>query len=253
MEKIIVFFFFISCAVICTNTAPNSNQIIIGDDLIQSIIAAGKTIGLYNKELDTSIPWDLLNKTILAMGYGSQEYSEEASRYINPIQVALLNALHKYFEASQLVFEWTVRASSNLRVYLQAREAKGLLIDTLNAGVIKLSQSINKLDEVASEFDKAYHGITSMMGQLKSDFGFTDQDRLYLIQNFYNISKERVLSAKGNTTATREAIRELKSETESTRNIVFYIPDEKCQLIAESVNKLITQCEEYRRRHGGKN
>lgn len=146
--------------------------------------------------MDKSIPWEDLNKTIEVIGIDYESYSKEARVFISPIRNTLRNALQKYFQASQFVFEWTSHASSVLSVYLQAintKGTKGMVIDVLDDGVVKLSQSVRKLNIVDGEFKKAYIELLSLSDQLKIDFSSES--------NYYrnNIAQTRLTDYAGGT------------------------------------------------------
>lgn len=170
MAKTNAFFLLIFCSVFYKICAVKPNEINIAENLITSIKAAEKAISLYNKELDNSIPWKDLNATIEAIGMDFEHYSNAAQRFIPVIRRHLFNGLQKYFEASQKMYEWTVYATPVLGVYLETIDVKELVIDVLDDGVIKIGESITKLDNVIKEFSDAHNEFLSLSAQLKVDF-----------------------------------------------------------------------------------
>lgn len=179
--------------------AVKSEENNIAESLITSIKAAGTAMSLYNKDLDNSIPWTILSKTIEAMGMDFQHYSNDAQKLVSPIRHHLMNGLQNYFEASQKVYEWTVFATPILSIYLDLLNNKNLVISVLDDGVKKIGESITKLDDVVKEFNHAHNGFLALIDQLKVDFNTTLQglsDKVVMTRKQFYIGAS-ILTAGG--------------------------------------------------------
>lgn len=170
MEKTIVYFSFIFCTVLHTSCARNnSEKVNSGDKLLDSVIAAKMAIGLYNRDLDESIPWMHLSTAIEASGLNIGNYSERARSFVSTFRHNLLNAFEKTFQSNQKVLEWTIYAANTLKIYLKT-DQKEFLIRALDDGAVKLNESVYKLNKVSTEFGKALNELDSLSNQLKEDF-----------------------------------------------------------------------------------
>ena len=70
------------------------------------IDTADKALDLYNKVLDQIIPWNTFNDTVKELSRFKEDYSQAASTLVGEIKTLLMNSQDKYFEATQVVYEW---------------------------------------------------------------------------------------------------------------------------------------------------
>lgn len=261
MAKNILFLLFALSAVYLTSSTriKREDRFTFLDAAIGSIEAATRAIGLYNKHLDPSIPWKNLTIAVDLLSNDIEDYSKEARPFLPRIREYLLGGLHNYFQATQKVYEWTVRATTTLTFYLKELDATALLISVLDNGVVQLNESISELNGVSVQFDKAHNELLSLRDQFKIDFKENStffeghmKNQFGLIQD----TQSMVNYAKENTIITQEAIKdeiyliiESKGTIVSTEHVVSKLSEKHRNIIVLAIKKLFHECEEYRKIH----
>lgn len=173
MANRIVFWLFVLSAVYtvhCSTRIKREDDNAFLNAAVGSVEAATRAIEKYNQDLDQSISWKNLTAAVDEINKDIDHYSEKAKPFLPRIREGLTNGLHKYFEASKKVYQWTVSASSGLSNYLNNLESKSHLISVLDNGVIQLSESISDLNGVSMDFDQAHNELLSLKDQMKIDF-----------------------------------------------------------------------------------
>ncbi len=83
-----------------------------------AIDTADRALELYNKVLDQVIPWNTFNDTVKELSCFKEEYSQSASTLVGEIKTLLMNSQDRYFEATQVVYEWCGVTTPLLTAYL---------------------------------------------------------------------------------------------------------------------------------------
>ncbi|HEI0091691.1 TPA: hemolysin HlyE, partial [Escherichia coli] len=129
-----------------------------------AIDTADKALDLYNKVLDQVIPWNTFNDTVKELSRFKEEYSQSASTLVGEIKSLLMNSQDRYFEATQVVYEWCGVTTQLLTAYLslfneydekKASAQKTILIKVLDDGIIKLEKAQQSLHASSQSFNSA--------------------------------------------------------------------------------------------------
>lgn len=143
------------------------------------IDTADKALDLYNKVLDQIIPWNTFNDTVKELSRFKEDYSQAASTLVGEIKTLLMNSQDKYFEATQVVYEWCGVTTQLLEAYLslfnqydekKASAQKAILIKVLDDGVAKLGKAQEALHASSQSFNSASGKLLALDSQLANDF-----------------------------------------------------------------------------------
>lgn len=144
-----------------------------------AIETADKALELYNKVLDQVIPWNTFNDTVKELNRFKEEYSQSASTLVGEIKTLLMNSQDKYFEATQVVYEWCGVTTPLLTAYLslfnqydekKALAQKATLIKVLDDGICKLEKAQQSLHASSQSFNSASGKLLALDSQLANDF-----------------------------------------------------------------------------------
>ena len=108
-----------------------------------------------------------------------EDYSQAASTLVGEIKTLLMNSQDKYFEATQVVYEWCGVTTQLLEAYLslfnqydekKASAQKAILIKVLDDGVAKLGKAQEALHASSQSFNSASGKLLALDSQLANDF-----------------------------------------------------------------------------------
>lgn len=127
-----------------------------------AIETADGALDLYNKYLDQVIPWKTFDETIKELSRFKQEYSQAASVLVGDIKTLLMDSQDKYFEATQMGYEWCGIATQLLNIYTllfneynekKTSAQKYILIKVLDDGISKLRKAQISLQASSQSFN----------------------------------------------------------------------------------------------------
>lgn len=157
----------------------NMNKNIVIEIKKQGFEILEKSLELYNKVLDQTVPWKSIAETVKGFDRYLDNYSMEASVLIGEIKTLVLDTTDSYFSARQSIYEWCSLTKPLLATYKTLfskhddnnfMAQKQLLLKVLDDGMKQMTAAHVKLEEVYSTFNLTTEKLAKLHVQLANDF-----------------------------------------------------------------------------------
>jgi hemolysin E len=148
------------------------------DDVKNIIETFEKALDLYNRVVDTVIPWTTFENTIKEMTKFQTDYSYEAAKLVGNVTELLLDSKDKYQISVQKIYEWCELLNQILPAYLSllkdsnrnVEDTKNLLLKVIENGINSINESQSSLDQSSASFNSAQSKLVELNNRLGIDF-----------------------------------------------------------------------------------
>lgn len=220
----------------------------------QAIEAADSALDLYYQLSTKTVPWNRINGKIQELK-NLKGVSKNDAELFGETVTSVMNGMDARFNAIQNIREWCGLASGLLTTYnrqLNKAESstvqKTLLVRVLGNEIDKMDRARVQLDSISSNFKEAAGKMTTMQNRLKNKSDAESK----LIKKFVESFDDELNRA---CTKIDETNRQLQDRIKTIDNLKVQIEgtgsyvstDELRSITAQSVQKLIADCNEYRK------
>lgn len=144
-------------------------------ELLTKLLNSTKTaLKIYDRKLDSSIPWNYLSNAINVMGLDLQDYSSDAVYHLINAGQSIRVGLDKSFQERRKVFGWAVFTKSVLESYVHVINVTNftdttVIFETIDRSTGLFTNVITGFDGVLNHYLNAVSELESLKEQLKAD------------------------------------------------------------------------------------
>lgn len=229
------------------------------ETVTEAIDAVQQALSIYDIFIDRNVPWTIFTKSLNYLDKYRNELSTNSALLIAEIKVDMMNSIDARFHASQKIFEWATLTVFHLKLYIELFDGhdkkkfetqKQLLIDVLDKGIAQMNAALMEFEPISIGFDSVGEHLKALKRQ-------HIPDKLSELKQFYKKLARKVTSATQNIIFAQsvfvkqiELVFNLKTQIQQT--MTFTNLNERTGLrdiVINSAQSLIANCEDYRKRH----
>lgn len=249
----------------------------------EGIEGTNEALNMYDKLIERVVPWKEFKESLAELDKYRNDFSAENALLIGDVKTHMMNGIDAYFYASQNTFEWASFSVSHLKLFIDLfnghdakkfETQKRLIIELLDNGVAQMGAAHAELGNAVFSFSSAIGKLTALRKDFRRKikkliFGLEDGNsvktskllsKMSAILKFYDDLKRKVKHATENIIDATEILQtEIQHiynlETQTEQEVWFVNLDEVSELrdmIIQSTQHLIADCEQYQKKHNSK-